>query len=67
MKVKKEHIGLRTYLYTFNLEDRAKFDQYKTRLKKTGKVTEVFLNNKYGLEHKIPSLRIQEVRNNGIT
>ena len=58
MKVTKELIGLRTYLYTFNLKDRVKFNQYRTRLKKTGKVTEVFVNNKLALEYKTPGIRI---------
>ena len=50
--MKKELVGLNTYLYTFTLRERDKYRQYRSRLSKTGKVTEVFINNRYAFEYK---------------
>ena len=50
--MKKELIGLNTYLYSFPLREEKKYNAAMKRLKKTGKVTVVFLNNRYGFEYK---------------
>lgn len=52
MAVKRELVGLNTYLYMFSLKDREKYHQYMSRLKKTGRVTEFFINNKLGFEYR---------------
>ncbi len=57
MIVRKKMIGLNTYLYTFSLKEQNKFQQYMNRLKKTGKITVVFINNKYAFEYQKPKMR----------
>lgn len=52
VSVKKKFVGLNTYLYTFSLKEREKYHSYMDRLKKTGQVTVVFINNGYAFEHK---------------
>lgn len=52
MAVKRTLVGLNTYLYTFSLRDKDKYHQYMSRLSKTGKVTVLFVNNKYAFEYK---------------
>lgn len=48
----KEYTGLDTYTYTFTLDQEAEFEKAKEELAKTGTVTEIFINNGYGLEYK---------------
>ena len=52
MAVKKIFTGLNTHLYLFNLNEKGKFNKLKDKLKNTGKITEVFINNKLAFEHK---------------
>jgi len=52
MAMEKQLIGLNTYLYTFGLRDRDKFEQKMKLMKKTGRVAEVFINNGYAFEYK---------------
>ena len=49
---KGSHGKLGTYLYTFPFREEAKYEEYKKRLKKTGKVTIVYVNNRYAFEYK---------------
>lgn len=48
----KEYTGLDTYTYTFTLDQEDEFEKAKEELAKTGTVTEIFINNGYGLEYK---------------
>ena len=54
----KEYTGLDTYTYTFTMDQKtdAKIEEMvekaKEELAKTGTVTEIFINNGYGLEYK---------------
>ena len=48
----KEYTGLDTYTYTFTLDQKDEFEKAKEELAKTGTVTEIFINNGYGLEYK---------------
>ena len=41
-----------TYTYTFTLDQEDEFEKAKEELAKTGTVTEIFINNGYGLEYK---------------
>ena len=50
--MKKEMIGLNTYLYTYGLRDKDNYHKAMARLSKTGKVTELFVNNKLAFEWK---------------
>ena len=52
IKMKKEMIGLNTYLYTYGLRDKDNYHKAMARLSKTGKVTELFVNNKLAFEWK---------------
>lgn len=51
--MKREFIGLNTYLYSFSLDDNERFEVYIKRLSQYGKTTQVFLNNKLGFELKL--------------
>lgn len=51
--MKKQMIGLNTYLYTFPLNCKVTFEFAKKELAKKGIVTEVFLNNELGFELKL--------------
>ncbi len=51
--MKKELIGLNTYLYTFPLNCNDQFKLAMEEMKKFGTVTEIFLNNELGFELKL--------------
>lgn len=51
--MRKEYIGLRTYLYVFSLDHYALFVRAAKRLAQFGEVTEIFLENAYGLEFRL--------------
>ena len=51
--MKKELIGLNTYLYTFPLNCSEVFRIAMKKMKRHGHVTEVFLNNEIGFELKL--------------
>ena len=51
--MKKELIGLNTYLYTYPLNCGGQFKVSMQKMKKFGNVTEVFLNNELGFELKL--------------
>lgn len=51
--MKKQMIGLNTYLYTFPLICKVSFELAKKEFAKKGTVTEVFINNKLGFELKL--------------
>lgn len=48
----RELIGLNRYLYTFNLNEYEQYQKALEREKKKGKITVLFINNKYGFESK---------------
>lgn len=48
----KELSGLNTYTYIFDLDQENDFEKAKQELRKTGTVSEIFINNGYGLEWK---------------
>ena len=51
--MRKELIGLNTYLYTFPLNCNGQFKLAMEEMKKFGTVTEIFLNNELGFELKL--------------
>ena len=51
--MKKQMIGLNTYLYTFPLICKVSFELAKKELATKGIITEVFINNKLGFELKL--------------
>ena len=51
--MKKELIGLNTYLYTFPLNCSKAFRIAMEKMRRKGTVTEVFLNNELGFELKL--------------
>ena len=51
--MKKQMIGLNTYLYTFPLSCKITFELAKKELATKGIITEVFINNKLGFELKL--------------
>jgi len=51
--MRKAYVGLRTYLYVFDLNHYTLFVRAAKRLAQFGEVTEVFLENAYGLELRL--------------
>ena len=51
--MKKELIGLNTYLFTFDLDKKDLYLLNKEKLSKYGTITEVFINNGYAFEVKL--------------
>jgi hypothetical protein len=51
--MRKEYIGLRTYLYVFDLDHYTLFVRAARRLARFGAVTEVFLENAHGFILKL--------------
>ena len=51
--MKKEQIGLNTYLYTYPLNKGCQFELKMKEMEQFGNVTEVFLNNELGFELKL--------------
>ena len=50
--MKRKMIGLNTYLYTFEVNDRDNYTKVIQRLQSKGMITEVFVNNKLAFEFK---------------
>ena len=51
--MKKQHIGLDKYLFTFTLAERELFiARFEAEQRKGGTVTQVFINNGYAFEVK---------------
>ena len=61
--MKKELIGLNTYLYTFPLNCSEAFKTAMKKMKRHGHVTEVFLNNEIGFELKLFKKNINNLIN----
>lgn len=48
--MKKELCGFKRYLYTFNLNEKEKFEKMFNNAQKRGTVKQIFINNGYGFE-----------------
>lgn len=51
--MKREMIGLNTYLYTFDLEHKKNFLRLQEELKDRGNITVIYIENGYAFEIKL--------------
>lgn len=51
--MRKQYVGLNTYLYTFPLKQKENHDKVLKRLKSSCTITEVFVNNMLAFEAKM--------------